>query len=127
MTEVSVKLLIRLLISAAALWGAAEILPNMAIEDGLGNLLLVALIFGIVNALIRPVAKLLTLPLRVTTLGLFTIVVNGLMVVITSWVLDVLVLDGGILGQLLVGTAAAVIISLISVVLSFILPDAERD
>jgi putative membrane protein len=121
------KILIRLAINAAALWGTAWFLPSMAIQDGFVNLLIVAAIFGVVNALIRPVARLLTLPLRAATLGLFTLIVNGAMVVVTAWISDLLVLDGGILKQLMVGTAAALIISLISTVLSFVLPDGGRD
>ena len=109
------------------LWATAAFLPSMAIKDGFLNLLIVAAIFGVVNALIRPVAKLLTLPLRAATLGLFTLIVNGSMVVVTAWISDLLELDGGIFKQLLVGTAAALIISLISTVLSFVLPDGGRD
>lgn len=119
------RLLIRLAINAVALWVTAAILPDMSIEEGFGNLLLVALIFGVVNTLIRPIVKLLALPLRVMTLGLITIVINGLMVIITAWFVDVLVLDGGFFRQLLIGTAAAIIISVISTVLSFLLPDGE--
>jgi putative membrane protein len=121
------KILIRLAINGAALWATAAFLPAMAIQDGFLNLVIVAAIFGVVNALIRPVAKLLTLPLRAATLGLFTLIVNGAMVVITAWITDLLVLDGGFFKQLLVGTGAALLISLISTVLSFLLPDGDRN
>lgn len=117
------RLLIRLLINAGALWATAAILPDLSIEDGFWNLLLVALVFGLVNTLIRPVARLLTLPLRLMTLGLFTIVVNGLMVVLTAWLVDVLVIEGGFFNQVLIGTAAAIIITVISTALSIVLPD----
>lgn len=119
------KLLIRLIINAAALWVTAAILPDMSIEEGFGSLLLVTLIFGLVNTFIRPVAKLLTLPIRMATLGLFTIVVNGFMVMITAWLLDALVLDGGFFGQLLTAIAAAIIISIISTVLSIFIRDND--
>ena len=79
------KLLIRLLVNAVALWVTAAILPGLTLEGGFFNLLLVALIFGAVNTFIKPLAKLLTLPIRVATLGLFTIVVNAFMVLLTTW------------------------------------------
>jgi putative membrane protein len=122
-----VRIIVRLAINAVALWATAAFLPSVAIKEGFLNLLIVAAIFGVVNALIRPVAKLLTLPLRAATLGLFTLIVNGAMVVVTAWISDVLVLDGGIFKQLLVGAAAALIISVISTVFSLVLPEGGRD
>jgi putative membrane protein len=122
-----VRIIVRLAINAVALWATAAFLPSVAIKEGFLNLLIVAAIFGVVNALIRPVAKLLTLPLRAATLGLFTLIVNGAMVVVTAWISDVLVLDGGIFKQLLAGAAAALIISVISTVFSLVLPEGGRD
>lgn len=119
------RLVVRLLINAAAIWVAAAILPDISLEGGFWDLLLVALIFGVVNTFIRPVAKLLALPLRVATLGLFTLVVNALMVMLTAWVADVLVLEGGFFQQLLVAILAAIIISVVSTVLSWFLPDGD--
>ncbi len=70
--------LLRFLCSALGLAIAAWLLPGISI-DGEGTLVLAALLLGIVNALVRPVVLLLTLPLTVLTLGLFLLVVNGLM------------------------------------------------
>ena len=81
------RLIIRWLINAAALWAAAELVSGIGYE-GWSALLIVALIFGLVNALIRPVLSLLTCPLQVLTLGLFTIVINALMLLLTSWLAD---------------------------------------
>ena len=85
-------LLVRLVINAAALFVAALVVPgiSLALEgrragaDAWVMLALVALIFGLVNAFIRPVVIVLTLPLTILTLGLFTFVVNALMLLVTS-------------------------------------------
>ena len=76
--------LVRLLVNAAALWVATRIVPGVTYSGELLPFLGVALVFGIVNAFIRPVAKLLTLPLIILTLGIFALVVNGLMLWLTS-------------------------------------------
>jgi putative membrane protein len=76
--------LVRLLVNAAALWVATRLVPGVTYSGQLLPFLGVALVFGIVNAFIRPVAKLLTLPLIILTLGIFALVVNGLMLWLTS-------------------------------------------
>ena len=78
------KLVIRILINAAALWLAAMILPNIALTSNLLGILVVAIIFGLVNALIRPIISLLALPITILTLGLFTLVINTIMLLITD-------------------------------------------
>lgn len=72
------KLLLRWLISAVALMLVAYYVPGVRVA-GVYTALIAALIFGLINALIRPLAILLTLPLNVVTLGLFTLVINALM------------------------------------------------
>jgi len=72
------KLLLRWLISAVALMLVAYYVPGVRVA-GVYTALIAALIFGLINALIRPLALLLTLPLNVVTLGLFTLVINALM------------------------------------------------
>jgi uncharacterized membrane protein YvlD (DUF360 family) len=71
--------LIRLFVNAAALWVATRIVPGVTYSGEFLPFLAVALVFGIVNAFIGPVAKLLTLPLIILTLGIFALVVNGLL------------------------------------------------
>ncbi len=78
-------LLVRLLINAAALFAAVKLIPGMHFTGGIGQLLLVALVFGLVNAVVRPVLTLLSCPLIVVTLGLFLLVINALMLWLTSW------------------------------------------
>ena len=75
---------LRLLSNAAALWVATLIVPGVSYTGGLLPCLAVALVFGIINATLRPVTKILTFPLILLTLGFFALVVNGLMLWLTS-------------------------------------------
>ncbi len=76
--------LVRLLVNAAALWVATRLVPGVNYVGGWLPFLGVALVFGIVNAFLRPIAKVLTFPLIILTLGLFSLVVNGFMLWLTS-------------------------------------------
>jgi putative membrane protein len=78
-------LLVRLVINAVALFAAVKLIPGMHFTGGVGNLLLVALVFGLVNAVVRPILTLLSCPLIVVTLGLFLLVINAAMLWLTSW------------------------------------------
>lgn len=75
--------LVRMLITAVSLWLAALVVPGMDLQ-GLGTVLGAALLLGIVNAFVRPVVVLLTLPLTILTLGLFLLVVNAMMLGLVS-------------------------------------------
>lgn len=70
--------------NAAALWIAAAVVPGLDFTGGPGRLLLVAAVFGIINSTLRPLLTILTCPLIVVTLGLFTLVINALMVLATG-------------------------------------------
>ena len=78
---------LRLLISALGLWLASAIVPGVRIE-GFDTLLIAALLLGIVNAIIRPLIIILTLPITVLTLGIFLLVVNAAMLGIVASILD---------------------------------------
>ncbi len=96
--------LIRMLIAAAGLWLASAIVPGLEIR-GLGTLVLAALLLGIVNALVRPLVVLVTLPLTILTLGLFLLVVNALMLTLVAALLDAFALSGfsaALLGSIVV-------------------------
>ncbi len=93
--------LLRMGISALGLWAASEIVPGMHIE-GIGSLFLAALLLGIVNALVRPVVVVLTLPITVVTLGLFLLVINALMLALVAFLMERFTLDG--LGAALLGS-----------------------
>jgi putative membrane protein len=118
-------LLLHWLLNAAALWVAAWLLPGLAFQGTLVQLLLVAAVFGIVNSLVRPILTILTCPLIVVTLGLFTPVINALMLLLTGalserWGLGFTVSGfwPAFFGGLVVG--------LVSVVLSLLLPRPAR-
>jgi len=119
------KLVLRILINAAALWITALILPNyFDLADNIWGILIVAIIFGLVNALIRPIVKLFALPITIITLGFFTLVINMLMLLITAGIAgDLLTIQGGMLERLWYAFLGSIIISIVSMVLSWILPD----
>ena len=100
--------LIRLFVSSLSLWVASAIVPGMNIE-GFGTLLLAALLFGIVNAVVRPVVVLLTLPFTILSLGFFLLVVNAAMLGIVAGLLAGFSLSGfgaAFLGAIIVGVVA---------------------
>jgi putative membrane protein len=78
-------LLIRWLINTLALYVAVSYLPGFHFESGPAALLAVAAIFGLVNAFVRPLLTVLTCPLVLLTLGLFTLVINAAMLLLTAW------------------------------------------
>jgi putative membrane protein len=78
--------LLRLLINAGALWVAIQLVDGIEHRGSWRSLIFVALVFGVLNASIRPLLKLLSLPIIILTLGLFIFVINALMLLITSWV-----------------------------------------
>jgi putative membrane protein len=78
------RFLIRLLITAAALWLSVLLIPGIDYVGAWHGLLIVALVFGLVNAIIRPILLHLTCPLVLLTLGLFVLVLNALMLWLTA-------------------------------------------
>jgi putative membrane protein len=76
--------LIRLLVNAASLWVATRLVSGVTYSGEWPPFFGVALLFGFVNAFIRPIAKLLTLPLFILTVGIFAFILNGLMLWLTS-------------------------------------------
>ena len=109
-------LLWRLLINAAALWAATRLVPGISFDGDWRLLFAVALLFGVINVSVRPVLKLLTLPLLILTLGLFTFVLNALMLWLTGTISDALDL-----GFHVEGFAAAFVGGLVVTVVSFLL------
>ncbi len=120
------RFLFRLLINAAALWAASAIVPGIQREGDWVTLLLVALVFGVLNAIIRPILALLSCPLQILTLGLFTLVLNAGMLMLTSAISQSLGLGfyvNGFVPALLGG----LVISVVSIVLStFVRDERER-
>ncbi|MDX1417662.1 MAG: phage holin family protein [Candidatus Promineifilaceae bacterium] len=117
------KLILRILINAAAIWLTTLIVSGLNFSGDIISLIVVAIIFGLVNGLIRPIVKLFSLPITVVTLGLFTLVINAFMLWITVWLAPSLSLDGNILQNFVTVFLGALIISIISTILSWFLPD----
>ncbi len=119
------RILLRLLINAIALWVAIEIVPGISADQPL-TILIVALIFGVVNALIRPVVAFFTCPMIILTLGLFIFVINALMLLFTAWVAGQFNLGFGVDG-FWPAFWGALVISLVSFAISLLIKDEERE
>jgi putative membrane protein len=114
---------LRLLVNAAALWVATKVVSGVSYSGGWVLFFGVALVFGVVNAVIRPVAKILTFPLILVTLGIFALVVNGLMLWLTSSISSALGLGFHVDG-FWAAFWGAIVTSLVSMLLSFFVSDA---
>ena len=117
------KLILRIIINAVAIWITSLLLSGFVFTGNIINLILIGIVFGLVNALIRPLVKLLTLPINVLTLGLFSLVINTFMLMLTVWLSSSLSLEGGFFKSFLTAFVGAIIISVISTILSWFMPD----
>jgi putative membrane protein len=117
--------LVRLLVNAAALWVATRIVPGVTFDGGPLPMLGVALVFGVLNASLRPLAKILTFPLIIVTLGIFALVINGLMLWLTSALSSTLGLGFRVSG-FWAAFWGALVVSLVSLVLSMLIRDPTR-
>ena len=120
------RFLLRVLVSAAALavatWAVSGItLPAASGWSKAGTLLVVALIFGIINATLKPLIKVVGCAFYVLTLGLVALVVNGLLFSITAWLTDSLDVDG-----FLTAMVAALIISVVDTILGIVFRTGRR-
>lgn len=118
------SLFLRWVINALALYVAVNVIPGIHFTKGPGALLIVAAIFGIVNSALRPILTVLTCPLVVLTLGLFTFVINAMLLLLTAWLssqFDLgLVVDG--FGSAFVG---GLLIGIVSVMLSIFVGESR--
>jgi len=123
------RLLIRLVVNAAALAIATWILSGISLTGSsttsrVITLLIVALIFGVLNAIIKPLFALFTAPLILLTLGLFLIVINACMLLLTSWLAGLFNL-GWQVDVFWTAVLGAIIISIVSFLLNVFLPDPD--
>jgi putative membrane protein len=88
------RILIRWGINAIAIWAAIKLVPGIEHTGSAGSLIVIALIFGLVNALVRPILTVLTCPLIILTMGLFILIINALMLGLTAWLVPSLTIDG---------------------------------
>ncbi|MER5211392.1 phage holin family protein [Streptomyces sp. NPDC002838] len=110
---------------AVAVWLLDKItLTGDSTGKKIATLILVALVFGLVNFLVKPVVKVLTFPLFILTLGLITLVVNALMLLLTSWLADKLDLSFHVEG-FWTAVVGGLIISIVSWALNVVLPDGD--
>ncbi|MPY57389.1 phage holin family protein [Streptomyces spongiae] len=110
---------------AVAVWLLDKItLTGDSTGKKIGTLLLVALVFGLVNVVVKPIVKLLTFPLFILTLGLFTLVVNALMLLLTSWLADKIDVSFHVDG-FWTAVLGGLIISVVAWALHVVLPDED--
>jgi putative membrane protein len=122
-----VGLLVRFLVSAVALWVATLVVDGVDVNastttDQVLTILAVAAVFGVVNMFVKPIVMLLSLPLYIITLGLFTFVVNALMLLLTSWIAGKLGVPFDVDG-FWDAVLGALVISVVSWLLNILLPD----
>jgi putative membrane protein len=114
-------LIVRWIASAAAVAAAVYLLPGIRLEGGIGALFAVALVLGLVNALLRPLLRWLACGVIVMTLGLFLLVINAVLLLLAAWIsrtLGIAFHVDGFTDAIL----ASLIISAVSFVLSIVLP-----
>jgi putative membrane protein len=129
-----VKQLARLVINAIALWITVAIVPDLEWTDekNLVNIALLALVFGVINTYLKPVLKLLSLPLRLITFGLFGLVLNTALFLLLAWVGEQFGLGFSVSGWpagafsvsvIVAAFIGAVVLSIVSTLLAFIARD----
>ncbi|MFF7967219.1 phage holin family protein [Streptomyces sp. NPDC007903] len=123
------NLLVKTIANAGALAVAVWLLDKITLTgdstgEKVGTLIVVALLFGLVNLLVKPVVKVLTFPLFILTLGLITLIVNALMLLLTSWVCGQLNLSFHVEG-FWTAVLGGLIISIVSWALNLVLPDED--
>lgn len=112
--------IVRIIVNAIALWAAARLIDGIELSSSVWSVLFVAAIFGVVNAFVKPVLKVLSFPIVILTLGLFTLVVNAAMLALTAWTTDSLDIDGFWPAML-----GAIVVAVVSWVLSIVVPDDD--
>lgn len=123
---------IRVIVNAVAIWLTTLLLGShfeVVGGEGTGGRIVVfavvALIFGVINAFVKPVVQLLSLPLYIITLGLFTLVVNALMILLTAWITEAA--DWGLrVNGFWWAVLAALLISFFSMIISVIVPGGRK-
>ncbi|WP_370890702.1 phage holin family protein [Janibacter sp. GXQ6167] len=127
------RFLVKTVINAVALWIAAVMVQGInlaenqsSVAERVFTIIVVALVFGIVNSLLKPLAKTLAFPFIVLTLGLFTIVINAFMLQITDWLAGPLGLSFSIGSFFWDAILGAIVISIVSMVLNYVIPDEPR-
>jgi putative membrane protein len=111
--------IIQILINAAALWVAVQITPVDFVGEW-WQLLVVAVIFSLINTFLRPILRILTLPITIVTLGLFLLVINALMLLLTGAVSGELNL-GFTVPDFIAALLGSIVISIVGLILSLVI------
>jgi putative membrane protein len=119
------KLLVRWVAAAVAVWAAAHLVDGITVQGGVVPHLAVALLLGLVNAFVRPLLRWLACGLVFLTLGLFLLVINAGMLLLTSWLAGVLDIGFEVEG-FVPALLGSVVISLVSFAASVVLGGNER-
>ena len=115
---VDMRLILKLLVNAAALWVAGYLITGIDLDGSFWTILLVALVFGLVNTLIKPILKVLSLPVIILSLGVALLIINAAMLGLTAAITDALSVKdfwSAVLG--------AIVISVVSAVLNVFVPE----
>lgn len=122
------RLLLRWAITAAALFAAVWFVPGIRIEDQNAwvAVFVMAAVFGLVNAFIRPLITLLSCPLVLLTLGLFTLVINAICFSLSSWIAQTFFGIGFIVDGFFPALFGSIVVSIVSFLLSLFLPDENE-
>lgn len=110
------------MVTALAVWVAAYVLDGVHLENDAKTIIVVALVLALLNAIVKPILVILTIPVTIVTLGLFLLVINALMVVWTSKLVNGFKVDGWLTALLF-----SLIVSVVSSILHFIAKDRGRD
>jgi putative membrane protein len=120
------RFVMRMVVTAIALWAATRLVSGITFHGGWLGLAGVALVFGVLNSFVRPILTFLAFPLLIVTLGLFTFVLNAVMLLLTSALSSKLGIDFHVAG-FWPAFWGSIVISIVSYLLSMFLPDGERD
>jgi len=117
--------LVRFVVNALALYLAVWLVPGLHYHGSALRFLLVALVFGLVNSLLRPLLTILTCPLVIATLGLFALVINALLLLVTGWLSQRWGL-GLVVGGFWAAFVGGIVVSIASVVVSLVVRPVAR-
>jgi putative membrane protein len=120
------KFLMRIVITAIALWAATRLVSGITFHGNWIGLAGVALVFGVLNSFVRPILTFLSFPLLILTLGLFTFVLNAVMLLLTSALASRLGIDFHVAG-FWPAFWGAIVVGIVSFLLSIFLPDERRE
>jgi putative membrane protein len=122
---------IRVVVNGLALWVASLLISGISFGSGgstVSQVLTigaVGLVFGVLNAVVRPILFFLSLPLLVVTLGLFTFILNAIMLSLTSWIAGLLGLQFTVADFWWDAVLGALVITIVALILNLVLPDGE--